>query len=216
MEENRNTAAAEAGVAEAGTAEVETGAAEAGTAAAGVIETERLLLTPWNTSDENAEGLYAWAKNPNVGPNAGWAPHASVEESRKIIKELFMPSRDAYAIREKATGKIIGNITIYDDDAREGVNSLEVGYALAEEEWGKGYMTEACGAVMDYAFKKYDLAIMAIRTSEVNRRSQRVIEKCGFTYEGTLRKAYHIYTGFDRDSRFYSITREEWLRKKDK
>ena len=55
-----------------------------------------------------------------------------------------------------------------------------------------------------------DLVIMAIRTSEVNVMSQRVIEKCGFTYEGTIRKAYHIYTGEDRDSRFYSITREEW------
>ena len=69
---------------------------------------------------------------------------------------------------------------------------------------------------MDYAFRKYDLVIMSIRTSEVNIRSRRVIEKCGFTYEGTLRKAYHIYTGVDRDSRLYSITREEWLGSNEK
>ena len=88
--------------------------------------------------------------------------------------------------------------------------TMELGYALAEKCWGKGYMTEAAKALMKYAFEKYNLVIMAIRTSEVNRRSQRVIEKCGFKYEGTIRKAYHIYTGLDRDSRFYSITREEW------
>ena len=76
-------------------------------------------------------------------------------------------------------------------------------------------MTEAAKALMKYGFEKYDLAIMAIRTSEVNHRSQRVIEKCGFTYEGTLRKAYHIYTGEDRDSRFYSITREEWEKRNE-
>ena len=174
------------------------------------IETERLLLTPWEDTDECAEGLYSWAKDPRVGPNAGWAPHASVEESRKIIREMFIPGGDGFAVRDKATREIIGNISVYEDTAREGVASMELGYALKYECWGKGYMTEASKAIMDYAFKKYDLVIMAIRTSEVNARSQRVIEKLGFKYEGTLRKTYHIYTGEDRDSRFYSITREEW------
>lgn len=175
-----------------------------------VIETERLRLTSWQDTDEDVAGLYSWASNPNVGPNAGWRPHGSLEESRKILTEVIMPGSDAYAIRDKETGEIIGNISIYEDSAREGVASMELGYALKEECWGKGYMTEAAKALMKYAFEKYDLAIMAIRTSEVNRRSQRVIEKCGFKYEGTLRKAYHIYTGEDRDSRLYSITREEW------
>ena len=175
-----------------------------------VIETERLRLTPWQDTKEDAEGLYAWASNPNVGPNAGWSPHASVEDSAKIIREMFIPGGDGFAIRLKDTDEIIGNISVYEDTAREGVKSMELGYALAEKCWGKGYMTEAAKALMKYAFEKYDLVIMAIRTSEVNRRSQRVIEKCGFKYEGTIRKAYHIYTGQDRDSRFYSITREEW------
>ena len=180
------------------------------------IVTERLRLTPWTNSEEDVKGLYAWASSPNVGPHAGWKPHASLEESRSIIENVFMTSRDAYAIRDKETGEIIGNISVYEDTAREDVASMEIGYALKEECWGRGYMTEACRAIMDYAFNKYDLVIMAIRTSEVNVRSQRVIEKCGFTYEGTLRKAYHIYTGVDRDSRLYSITREEWSKTYEK
>ena len=139
------------------------------------IETERLLLTPWTNSDEDVKGLYEFCKNPNVGPHAGWAPHKDIEESRKIIEELFIPSRDAWAIRIKDTGKIIGNISIYEDSARENVKSLEVGYALAEEEWGHGYMTEACKAVISFAFEEYGLTLVAIRTSEVNHRSQRVI-----------------------------------------
>ena len=179
------------------------------------IETERLRLTSWQDTEEDAKGLYSWASNPNVGPNAGWKPHASLEESKKILREMFIPGGDGYAIREKDTGEIIGNISLYDDTAREGVRSMELGYALKEECWGKGYMTEAAKAIMKYGFEKYDLAIMAISTSEVNHRSQRVIEKCGFTYEGTLRKAYHIYTGEDRDSRFYSITREEWEKRNE-
>ena len=175
-----------------------------------VIETERLRLTSWQDTEEDAEGLYKWASRPDVGPNAGWKPHANIEESRTIIRELFVKEGDGYAIRLKDTNEIIGNISVFEDTAREGVKSMELGYALSDEHWGKGYMTEAAKALMAYAFEKYDLVIMAIRTSEVNTRSQRVIEKCGFKYEGTIRKAYHIYTGEDRDSRFYSITREEW------
>ena len=178
-----------------------------------IIETERLRLVPWQDTDEDAEAIYRIARNPNVGPPAGWKPHESLEESRKILREMFLPfgdGNDGFSIRLKDTGRVIGHVSVFPDSAREGVKSLEVGYWLDEAEWRKGYMTEAVLAVQDYAFLKYDLAIMAIRTSNVNFRSQGVIEKCGFTYEGTLRKAYHIFTGEDRDSRFYSITREEW------
>ena len=48
------------------------------------IETERLLLRPWRLED--AADMYAYAKNPNVGPNAGWKPHESVEESKAILE----------------------------------------------------------------------------------------------------------------------------------
>ena len=71
-------------------------------------------------------------------------------------------------------------------------------------------MTEAAKAVMDYGFIEFDLVIMAICTSPSNKRSQRVIEKCGFKYEGCQRKGYHIYDGTDRDNYVYSILREEW------
>ncbi len=174
------------------------------------IETERLILSPWTNSEEDVAELFAYAKNPNVGPHAGWAPHKTIEESRRIVEEIFLKEENAWAIRDKATGKIIGSISLFEDTAREGVASREIGYNLAEECWGKGYMTEAAKAVIEFGFREKDLVIIAVRTSAVNIRSQRVVEKCGFTYEGTLRKTYRIYDGTDRDSRFYSILREEW------
>lgn len=173
------------------------------------IETERLVLSPWTLSDEDVDGLYAYAKNPNVGPNAGWKPHGSREESRDIIKNMFMASK-TWAIREKSTGKVVGSISLEADRRREDVNSMEVGYSLAEESWGKGYMTEACKAVIDYAFKTYGLVVLGICTGPDNIRSQRVIEKCGFKFEGRQRKGYHIYDGTDRDNLVFSIIREEW------
>ena len=52
--------------------------------------------------------------------------------------------------------------------------------------------------------------VLAICTGPENKRSQRVIEKCGFKFEGIQRKGYHIYDGTDRDNLVYSMLREEW------
>ena len=48
------------------------------------IQTERLILRPWNIADATA--LYKYAKDPEIGENAGWAPHESIDESKEIIK----------------------------------------------------------------------------------------------------------------------------------
>ena len=173
------------------------------------IETERLILDKWTTSREDVEGLYGYARDPEVGPNAGWKPHESAEESREIIEELFIP-HDVWAIREKETGKVVGSIGLEPDRRRENVNSREMGYSLAKESWGKGYMTEAAKAVIDYAFENLGLVVLAICTGPQNKRSQRVIEKCGFKFEGVQRKGYHIYDCSDRDNLVYSMLREEW------
>ena len=49
-----------------------------------IIETERLILRPWNESD--SESLYEYAKDDRVGPITGWPVHTSVENSREVIK----------------------------------------------------------------------------------------------------------------------------------
>lgn len=53
-----------------------------------IIETERLILRKW--TQNNAESLFAYAKNPNVGPIAGWPPHKNIEESKNIIDNVFL------------------------------------------------------------------------------------------------------------------------------
>lgn len=175
------------------------------------IVTERLVLRPWKNTEDEAKDLYDYAKDPNVGPNAGWAPHKSVEESSQIIKDVFL-KENSWAIREKENDKIIGHISLFEDSIREKVNSMEMGYNLSYEHWGKGYMTEAAKAVLEYGFREFNLDVVAIRTSETNLRSQSVIKKCGFQYEGLIRKAYKIYDGTLRDSRIYSLLREECMK----
>ncbi|MCI5687583.1 GNAT family protein [Anaerovoracaceae bacterium 42-11] len=176
------------------------------------LETERLSLRMF--TPEDAEDVYAYASNPNVGPPAGWAPHTSVEESRRIIEEIFMPP-EAWAIRIKGDDRVVGVIALEPDNIRPESNSRELGYNLAEEHWGKGYMTEAAKEVLRFAFEELGLDQVGICTSRVNRRSQRIIEKCGFTYEGTIRRYYKIYDGSLRDSMVFSMLKEEFFAGKD-
>lgn len=171
------------------------------------LETKRLLLRPFKPED--AEGLYAYAKNPNVGPHAGWKPHADVEESRQIIRDLFMVNQ-AWAVVYKDTDTLIGSIALEPDKRRPDVASKELGYSLAEEFWGQGLMTEAAREVIRFGFEEMGLEVIAICTSPTNERSARVIEKCGFHYEGTERCCYKIYDGSMRSSRCYSLLKSEW------
>ena len=71
------------------------------------METERMLLRYWEESD--AEALFKYASDPDVGPRAGWPAHKSVEESREIIRTFFH-NETTGAIAVKETGGAIGGI----------------------------------------------------------------------------------------------------------
>lgn len=71
------------------------------------METERLILRPW--CEDDAENLFAFAKNPAVGPIAGWPSHTSVENSREIIRNVLAVN-ETYAVCLKTDNKAIGSI----------------------------------------------------------------------------------------------------------
>lgn len=52
-----------------------------------VLQTERLILRPWE--DDDAKELFRYAKDPDIGPIAGWPPHTNVENSREIIRDVL-------------------------------------------------------------------------------------------------------------------------------
>lgn len=73
-----------------------------------ILETERLILRPW--TEDDAEELYKYASDPDVGPAAGWPPHTSVENNRDIISTVLSASK-TYAVCLKDSGKPIGRET---------------------------------------------------------------------------------------------------------
>lgn len=171
------------------------------------LETDRLILRMWKKADY--QDLYEYSKNPNVGPASGWRPHKSPAESLMILKDTFW-THMCWAMVHKESGRIIGSIGLDEDEYRRRIDSKELGYSMNEDYWGQGLMTEAAKRIIQYAFEDLQLEILSIQTSEGNARSQRIIEKCGFTSEGYLRHAYKVYDGEIRNIFCYSMLPEEY------
>ena len=148
------------------------------------LETTRLTLRPWTEAD--APALYRWASDPEVGPRAGWEPHASVEESAKIIREvLAVPESYAIVVRgREPENEPIGAIGLKFGAASElahGAREAELGYWLARPFWGHGYMPEAGRALLAHAFLDLRLEAVWAGHYEGNLQSRRVMEKLGLT-----------------------------------
>lgn len=93
-----------------------------------MIETERLILRPWLETD--AESLYEYAKEPAVGPIAGWPVHSSVENSLEIIRNV-LSADETYAVCLKTDNVAIGSIGLIPPAQSHTIASdteLEVGY----------------------------------------------------------------------------------------
>jgi len=86
---------------------------------------------------------------------------------------------------------------------------MEIGYDVIPSARGRGYGTEAVQIMVDYLFLSKDIVRIQAVTNKGNKSSQRVLEKAGFTKEGTLRKVGYV-RGERTDAYVYSILREEW------
>ena len=186
------------------------------------LTTPRLILRPWEETD--AEALYRFAKDPLVGPPAGWPPHTSVENSREIIRGI-LAARETYAMVlrydtvDTVKGKVIsagtpvGSIGIM----FKGCGSYphmkqteaEIGYWVALPLWGRGLVPEAVKAVMSRCFTDLGLDGLWCGYYEGNEKSRRVQEKCGFRPRCSLAIPHHPLNGATTEH-FTYLTREQW------
>ena len=89
------------------------------------METERILLRPWRDAD--AEMLFKYASDPDVGPRAGWSPHKNIEESHEIIQNYFSNDH-TWAIELKESNQVVGTIGYM----LSGESNIEIGENDAE------------------------------------------------------------------------------------
>lgn len=167
------------------------------------IETERLILRP--ITEDDAEAIYEYSQNENVGFNAGWKPHESIEETREIMNLIFLNKESVFGIELKETGKLFGSIGIIPDPKRENSKARMLGYAIGEKYWGNGYATEAVRAVLRFGFEEQKLRLISAYCYPFNERSKNVLKKCGFHYEGRLCLAEERFDGSVVDNECYAI-----------
>ena len=149
-----------------------------------IMETEKILLRPWR--DDDAEALFKYASDPEVGPRAGWPPHKSVEESLQIIHTVFNNPTN-WAIELKATGEAIGAIG-YMPCFQSNLPSREgeplIGYWVGRPYWNQGICTEALELMLDHVRQTTDIPSLISSHYYDNPASGRVMEKCGFLPTG--------------------------------
>ncbi len=172
------------------------------------LTTKRIILRDFAPTD--AEDFFAYAKSPKVGPMAGWIPHENMEESKKWIRS-FNEAQEVWAIEHRKTGKVIGSIGLHRETFRNYPMAMTLGYVLSEDFWGQGLMVEGCQRILAYGFNTLQLNLIEVHHFAFNLQSKRVIEKLGFTYEGTLRQGNLLPDGSYTDLCCYSMTKEEYF-----
>ena len=164
----------------------------------GMIETNRLRFRPWTEAD--AEALFKYASDPEVGPRAGWPPHTSVEDSLSVIRTFFSNDH-TWALELKENGEPIGCMCYYpygESNIGIGGNDAELGYWIAKPFWNQGLCTEALRAMIDYCFNKKGFLTLWSDFFVDNPASGHVMEKCGFRETGDTSYCTHLYGGKDR------------------
>ncbi len=175
------------------------------------LETERLILRPWQESD--AANLYQYAKDPEVGPIAGWPPHKDIEESRYVIKNVFCGC-ECYAVCLKKDNVPIGCIELKlngHTDMTDRDDECELGYWLGKPFWGKGIMPEAAAELIRYGFENLGMTKIWCGYYDGNHKSKRVQEKLGFRYQWTTKDVDVPLMHEKRVGHVNSMTKEEWI-----
>lgn len=172
-----------------------------------ILETERLILRSWR--EEDADDLYTYASDPDVGPPAGWPPHTSVENSCEIIRTV-LSEPDTFAVCLKENGKPIGSIGFHRNDLAEDDDEYELGYWIGKPYWGQGLIPEASREMLRYAFEDLKMNRIWCGYYDGNEKSHRVQEKLGFVYQRKTEGIEVSLLGEIRTGHSNLMTKERW------
>lgn len=176
-----------------------------------ILTTYRTVLRSWRESD--AEALYEYASSPSVGFAAGWPAHRNVEESREVIRNIFMRPC-VWAVTLKGCDRAVGcigvicgtssNFPLPDDEG-------ELSYWIGTPYQGAGLVTEAAREVIRHAFEDLQLKALWCSYFDGNTKSRRVQEKCGFRFHHTCEEKLYELIGQRRIEHVSRLTLGEWL-----
>lgn len=176
-----------------------------------MLKTNRLILRRFEESD--AENIYEYAKDPDIGPIAGWPPHKSASESLDVIRNVFSAA-ECYAVCLKEDGKAIGAIELKlngHTDMTDRDDECELGYWLGRPFWGQGIMPEAAREMLRHAFEDLGMQNVWCGYYDGNTKSKRVQEKCGFRYQWTTKDVDVPLMHEKRTGHVNLMTKDSWF-----
>jgi len=177
------------------------------------IETERLILRRFRYTDDDAMLKY-WISDPKIQSLYSEPVYCTKQEVKELLDHYInsYEKNDYYrwAITLKETDECIGQIAYFLVDHHN--HFAEIEYCIGSLFQRKGFATEATKAVIQYGFDQINLHKVQICHKSINLPSRKVIEKCGFTYEGTLRDFFY-QDGKYIDRLYYSMLRDEFTSK---
>lgn len=171
---------------------------------------EEIELRPYVETD--AEELFAAVREnyEHLRPFLHWVTSDySLENAKQFIEQSQKAAaeklREGYGIFYQ--NKLIGSVGFinFSWDSRR----TEIGYWIAKKSEGKGIITRACKALINYAFNELDMNRIEIRCATENVRSRAVPERLGFQLEGVLRQTIWRRTRF-YDIAIYGLLKEDW------
>jgi ribosomal-protein-alanine N-acetyltransferase len=165
-----------------------------------LIETERLTVRLAQAADvpdivtyygDNRDHLQPFSPTfaPDFLDEAMWQEQVRIRIREHAAGESFR----AFLFPRSAPERIVGNLNLTQVH-RGALQSCVLGYNLARDEQGKGYMTEAVNGAVAFAFEKWRLHRVTANHMPRNARSAAVLQRCGFQVEG-LAPAYLLING---------------------
>jgi RimJ/RimL family protein N-acetyltransferase len=174
------------------------------------LETSRTRLR-W-ISENDTDAFYAIYSNPEVMRYWSTPPLPDREAARKLIREIHDHFQRRmilkWGIALRSNDRLIGSITLFNLSFPH--RRAEIGYALAREYWGQGYMNEALMALLQYTFADLELHRIEADVDPRNTASIKTVERLGFKREGILRERWQV-NGEIQDAFFFGLLKDEWV-----
>ncbi|QEE17656.1 GNAT family N-acetyltransferase [Promethearchaeum syntrophicum] len=176
------------------------------------ITTKRLIIRPLKESDiKFFERQYS---NPLVQKYT-LLHFQNQDEIRDFYLrgcDLTTPDQFRLMLVFKDTLQEIGSIVFEHWDRHH--HSVEIGYDLSPEFWGKGLMAEALNSILNFVFSQMKVNRLEATSNPTNHRSINLLKKIGFIQEGMLRQIYYFNSKY-YDELIFSMLKEEWNKKKN-
>ncbi|MCI8332376.1 MAG: GNAT family N-acetyltransferase [Clostridiales bacterium] len=168
----------------------------------------QVKIRKWKATDAGA--LAGFLSNQNIQKNLRDGlpyPYTEQDATLYISAMLSADENETFAFAVTVDEKVVGSISVF---RQENIHRQtgELGYYLAEDEWGNGIMTQAAAQICEYVFAKSDIIRIYAEPFAHNAASCRVLEKAGFSLEGTLR-CNAVKNGQVMDTKMYSLLKRE-------